>query len=204
MTATDDPLDLNGMVGASEGFGPATMQLEAEGAGADTKDVDASGGLNLAAGEFPSVDVFTGIDKALGSKWSRGPPTRRPSSASCSTTTSFGSHRSASPPSSPVSISSAPSVSRVRSISGSRWRRRARGDRRCDRKTVLDVLADDDGRVPIPMTITGTMEQAKVRPDAKALMAQARAGAKREVREKATEAAGSAIRGFLGGRKKKN
>jgi len=69
--------------------------------------------------------------------------------------------------------------------------------------TVLDVLADDEGWVPVPMTITGTLEEAKVRPNAKALVAQARSGAEREVKERATEAAGEALRGLFG-RKKKN
>jgi hypothetical protein len=69
---------------------------------------------------------------------------------------------------------------------------------------VLDVLADDEGWVPVPMTVTGTLDQAKVRPDAKELMAQARRGATREVKEKATEAVGEALGGLFGGRRKKN
>jgi hypothetical protein len=58
---------------------------------------------------------------------------------------------------------------------------------------VLDLLADDEGWVPVPITITGTLEDPKVRPDAKALLGQAARGAKREVTEKATDA----IRGLL-------
>ena len=66
MSAQGDPLDLNSMTGASEGFGPGTVRLEAEGSGAETKDVKATGGLQLAAGEFPNIDMFTGVDKVLG------------------------------------------------------------------------------------------------------------------------------------------
>ena len=47
LTARGDPLDLNSMVGASDGFGPGTAKLEA-------------------AGEFPAAEMFTGVDKALG------------------------------------------------------------------------------------------------------------------------------------------
>ena len=205
MTATGDPLDLNGMVGASEGFGPATVQLDADGAGADTKDVDASGGLNLAAGEFPSVDVFTGIDKALGKQVVAGAPYEATELsfvldnniirlAPFRFTTEFARLDLDGTISLEGPIDLGLSVATPReglNIDGAT-------------ATVLDVLADDEGWVPIPMTITGTMEQATVRPDARALMAQASAGAKREVKEAATEAAGDALRGLLGGRKKKN
>ena len=205
MTATGDPLDLNGMVGASEGFGPATVQLESDGAGADTKDVDASGGLNLAAGEFPSVDVFTGIDKALGKQVVAGAPYEATELsfvldnniirlAPFRFTTEFARLDLDGTISLEGPIDLGLSVATPReglNIDGAT-------------ATVLDVLADDEGWVPIPMTITGTMEQATVRPDARALMAQANAGAKREVKEAATEAAGDALRGLLGGRKKKN
>ena len=205
MTATGDPLDLNGMVGASEGFGPATVQLESDGAGADTKDVDASGGLNLAAGEFPSVDVFTGIDKALGKQVVAGAPYEATELsfvldnniirlAPFRFTTEFARLDLDGTISLEGPIDLGLSVATPReglNIDGAT-------------ATVLDVLADDEGWVPIPMTITGTMEQATVRPDAMALMAQASAGAKREVKEAATEAAGDALRGLLGGRKKKN
>lgn len=205
MTATGDPLDLNGMVGASEGFGPATMQLEADGVGADTKDVDAQGGLNLAAGTFPETDPFAGIDKALGKKVVAGAPYEATELsfvldnniirlAPFRFTTELARLELEGTISLDGPIDLGLSVATPREglqIEGAT-------------STVLDVLADDEGWVPVPMTITGTMEQAKVRPDAKALMAQAGAGAKREVKEKATEAAGDALRGFLGGRKKKN
>ena len=62
---------------------------------------------------------------------------------------------------------------------------------------VLDVLADDEGWVMIPLSVTGTKDQPRVRPDSKALVAQAGQGMKRMAKEKATDA----ITGFL--RKKK-
>jgi hypothetical protein len=64
--------------------------------------------------------------------------------------------------------------------------------------TVLDVLADDDGWIMIPITVTGTQEDPKVRPDTSALLAQAGQGTKRLVEEKAVEG----LKGLL--RKKKN
>jgi hypothetical protein len=62
---------------------------------------------------------------------------------------------------------------------------------------ALDILADDQGWVPIPIDITGTMDNPKVRPDVKALGSQTAKGAKREAAEKATDA----LRGLI---KKKN
>jgi hypothetical protein len=205
MTATGDPLDLNGMLGATEGFGPATVQLEADGAGADTKDVDANGGLKLAAGTFPESDPFTGIDKALGKQVVAGAPYEATELsfvldnniirlAPFRFTTEFARLELDGTISLEGPIDLGLSVATPREgvqIEGAT-------------ATVLDILADDEGWIPVPMTITGTLEQTKVRPDAKALMAQAGAGAKREAKEKATEAAGDALRGLLGGRKKKN
>lgn len=52
---------------------------------------------------------------------------------------------------------------------------------------VLDTLADDQGRVVIPLTVTGTQASPVVRPDAGALLAQAGHGAGRSVLGKAAQ-----------------
>jgi hypothetical protein len=52
---------------------------------------------------------------------------------------------------------------------------------------VLDTLADDQGRVVIPLAVTGTQANPVVRPDVGALMAQAGRGAGRGVLGKAAE-----------------
>jgi hypothetical protein len=62
---------------------------------------------------------------------------------------------------------------------------------------VLDVLSDDQGWIPVPIHVSGTTADPKVRPDGKALASQAGHGAKREAKERATDA----VRGVL--RKKK-
>jgi hypothetical protein len=205
MTATGDPLDLNGMVGATEGFGPANVQLDANGAGADPKDFDATGGLKLAAGVFPDVDVFTGIDQALGKQVVSGAKYEATEFtfvldnnivrlAPFRFTTEFarldldGTIDLTGPIALGLSVATPREGLNIEGATS----------------TVLDVLADDEGWVPVPMSVSGTLDKAKVRPDAKALMAQAGSGAKREVKEAATEAAGNALRGLLGGRKKKD
>ena len=203
MSAQGDPLDLNSMTGASEGFGPGTLRLEAEGSGAETKDIKATGGLQLAAGEFPDIDMFTGVDKALGKPVLVGAayeatevsftlennvirlsPFRFTSGAArldLSGTVSLEG---------PIGLEFSVATPRdgleIQGVGGA----------------TLDVLADDEGWVPVPMTVGGTLLAAKVRPDSGALLAQARRGAKREVKKAATEAAGDALKGLFGRRKK--
>ena len=203
MSAQGDPLDLNSMTGASEGFGPGTLRLEAEGSGAETKDIKASGGLQLAAGEFPDIDMFTGVDKALGKPVLVGAayeateasftlennvihlsPFRFTSdvarldlSGTVSLEGPIGLHFSVATPRDGLEI---------QGVGGA----------------TLDVLADDEGWVPVPMTVGGTLLAAKVRPDSGALLAQARQGVKREVKKAATEAVGDALKGLFGRRKK--
>lgn len=205
MTATGDPLDLNGMMGASEGFGPANVQLDVNGAGADTKDADATGALHIGKGTFPSSNPFTGIDQALGKQVVAGSPYEATELsfvlddniirvAPFQFTAEFarldlqGTVDLAGPIDMSLSVATPREGIEIEGATA----------------TVLDVLADDEGWVPVPMSITGTLEQSKVRPDAGELMAQASRGAKREVKERATEAVGDALGGLLGGRRKKN
>ena len=64
---------------------------------------------------------------------------------------------------------------------------------------MLDLLADDQDWVPVPIHITGTLPDPKVRPDVGALASQAGRGTKREIEEKATDALSGLLK-----KKKKN
>ncbi len=198
MNAKGDPLDVNGMVGAKEGFGRATLHLEVQGAGPETRDLRAEGLLALQEGRFPDAPMFSRIDAALGKKAVVDSPYK-------ATEVSFRMENNR--------VILAPF-------------RFESGDARLDLKgtmalegsidfdlslatpreglqiegmgsSALDLLADDEGWVPVPIHITGTLEDPRVRPDMKALASQAGRGAKREVTEKATDA----LKGLL---KKKN
>ncbi len=194
MSAQGDPLDLNGMMGASEGFGPAKTQLDAEGVGLETEDVKASGGFQMAEGEFPAAPAFTGIDEALGKKVIVGSRYKATEARyrlvnNILTLDPFrfesgdarldlaGTVNLEGPVNFNLSVATAREGLNIDGVGGD----------------VLDLLADDDGWVPVPITITGTLENPKVRPDAKALLEQAAQGAKREVTDRATDA----IRGLL-------
>ncbi|HJS74082.1 MAG TPA: AsmA-like C-terminal region-containing protein, partial [Vicinamibacteria bacterium] len=194
MNAKGDPLDLNGMVGASEGFGPAALEIQANGAGPETKALKGTGQVRLAEGRFPDAKMFRDVDAALGKKAVVG-------SKYQATQMSFRMENDR--------IALAPF-------------RFESGDARLDLRgsmlltgpidfdlslatpreglhiegagaEVLDVMADDQGFVPVPITITGTLEDPRVRPDVKAMASQAGLGVKREVTEKAKDA----LRGLL-------
>jgi hypothetical protein len=190
LTAEGNPLDLNGMVGASEGFGPGVAHLGAEGVGADMKGVKAQGTIQLVAGEFPSVEMFTGVDEALGKQVLVG--------ANYEATEARFQLENNVVTLSPFRFTS--DIARL-DLDGTV---NLEGPIDLDfavatpregldidgvGANVLDVLSDDQGWVPVPISVTGTLEEPRVRPDAQALVAQAGSGLKREATEAATEAA---------------
>jgi hypothetical protein len=198
MNAKGDPLDVNGMVGAKEGFGRATLHLELQGAGPETKDLRAEGLLALQEGRFPDAPMFSRIDAALGKKTVVDSPYK-------ATEVSFRmeNDRVILAPFRLESGDARLDLQGTMALAGSidfdlslatpREGLRIEGMG----SSALDLLADDEGWVPVPIDITGTLEDPKVRPDVKALASQAGRGVKREATEKATDA----LKGLL---KKKN
>ncbi len=198
MNAKGQPLDLNGMVGATEGFGPMSIELEARGAGPETKDLKGAGQMRLAEGSFPDAKMFAGIDAALGKKAVVG-------STYQATEARFrmendrvrlepfrfesgdarvdlqGTMNLQGPVDFDLALATPREGLRIEGVGSD----------------VLDLLADDQGWVPVPIHVSGTLEDPTIRPDVKALASQAGRGAKREATEKATEA----LRGVL---RKKN
>lgn len=199
MNAKGDPLDLNGMVGATSGFGPATLELKAAGAGPETKDLKGKGQMRLEEGQFPDAKLFAGIDAALGkkvvvgSKYKATPASFRMENDRV-TLAPFQFESGDARIDLEGTMSLEGPVDFDVSLATPREGLRIEGAG----SDVLDLLADDQGWVPVPIAVTGTLLDPKVRPDVKALASQAGRGAKREVEEKATDA----LRGLL--KKKKN
>jgi uncharacterized protein involved in outer membrane biogenesis len=198
LTAKGEPLDLNGMVGAKEGFSPATIHLEAQGAGPETKDLKADGRLVLPEGRFPDAPMFQGIDAALGKKAIVGSPYKATEATfrmenDRVTLDPFRFESGDARIDARGTIALAGTIDFDLSVATPREGLRVEGVG----SNALDILADDQGWVPIPIDITGTMDNPKVRPDVKALGSQTAKGAKREAAEKATDA----LRGLI---KKKN
>ena len=196
-----EPLDLNGMMGAREGFGPGTLQLDANGKGPETKDLKADGRLQIAEGRFPAVSMFSQIDEALGKKVVEGASYKATEAkvrvaGNRVTLEPFRLETESARLDLKGRMDLEGPIDLVLSIATPREGLNVEGAS----AVTLDLLADDEGWVPVPMTITGTLEEPKVRPDLKALASQAGRGVKREATEKATEALG----GLLKGRKKPN
>ncbi|HXV65352.1 MAG TPA: hypothetical protein VEK15_31950 [Vicinamibacteria bacterium] len=197
-SARGPSIDVNRCVGASSGFGPASVELDIAGEGPDPKAVVADGVASLSAGTFPDASVFRQIDEALGKDVVVGSPYK-------ATQASFRLENGV--------VSLAPfqfeaerllmAVQGTASLDGPiDFDLSVATDREGIQidgvgGNVLDVLSDDNGWVPIPIHISGTTEDPRVRPDGGALVAQAGSGLKREAKEAATDAAKRAIRGLI-------
>jgi AsmA-like C-terminal region len=194
MNARGEPLDVNGMVGATEGFGPGTLKLEAKGAGPETKDLKGDGQVRLAEGNFPNAKMFRDLEAVLGKTALLG-------SSYKATEASFRmeNDRVILAPFRFESGDARLDLSGTMSLDGPIDFDLSLATPREGLKiegassSVLDLLADDQGWVAVPIAITGTLEDPKVRPDLKALASHAGRGAQREVTEKATDA----LRGLL-------
>ncbi|MGH9324996.1 MAG: hypothetical protein ACRD21_02310 [Vicinamibacteria bacterium] len=189
LNAKGDPIDVNGMVGAKEGFGPANIQLTGSGAGPETKDLVADGQLQLAEGHFPETPMFSRIDQALGKRAVVGSPYKATQASfhlagNRVTLAPFRFESGDARIALEGTMSLAGGIDFALSLATPREGLRVEGIG----SEALDLLADDEGWVPVPIDMTGTMEDPTVRPDAKALAAQAAQGAKREIQEKATDA----------------
>jgi hypothetical protein len=192
--ARGGPLDLNRAVGATAGLGPAQLETTANGAGADPKAATAQGVVELQPGTFPSSSVFQQIDDALGKsvvvgnayqatdlqfQLENGIVTLSPFQFEAERLRMqvAGTASLDGPLDFDLSVATTRDGIAIDGVGGH----------------VLDVLSDDQGWIPIPIHISGTKDDPRVRPDGGALMAQAAGGAKREAKEAAIGAVRSRI-----------
>jgi uncharacterized protein involved in outer membrane biogenesis len=195
LEAQGDPLDFNAMAKAADGgFGPGKLQLQAKGVGTDSKDVKGTGSLTLAEGEFPQIPVLSQVDEKLGKTVLVGAPYK-------ATELKFQLANNI------VTIAPFPFETEGAKVELEGWVN-IEGPLDLDfamgvvregiaiegvGENVLNILTDDEGWVMIPISVSGTSEEPRVRPDTNALLAQAGHGTKRLVQEKATDA----ILGFI-------
>ncbi len=181
--------DLNVLVGTPGGLGPATARFDARGTGPDAAGVSATGTIELAPGQFPASPLFTRVDQALGKPVLSNAPYE-------ATTLSFrlsGNRLTLEPfrlttPSARLDLSGDVVLDGPLDMSVALATPREGLSVEGTSASVLDVLADNEGWVPVPLAISGTLEDPRVRPDGRALASMASAGAKREATEKATDA----------------
>ncbi len=207
MSLRGEGLNLNQLIGATGGLGPAALNLEAHGAGASSRDVQANGSVQLAAGSLPDAPMLKRIDESLGKNIIVGAPYQATKADftvanNVATLAPFqfvterarmdlqGTANLEGPLDLDLSVATPREGIHIGGVGSD----------------VLDVLADEQGWVPIPMAVTGTIEDPKVRPDTKALLAQAGAGVTREMQREATrkleEKASGLLEGLLGRKKK--
>jgi len=193
LTATSSH-DLNRMLDTPEGLGPATARFDATGAGPDTANLEASGDVQLAPGQFPASPLFARIDEALGK-----PVLTNASYEATNVRFRLAAGRVILDPFRLTTPAARLDLSGEAHLEGPLDFRIALATPRegltveGTSATVLDVLADSEGWVPVPLTLTGTIDDPKVRPDVGTLASMAAQGAKREATEKATDA----LRGLI-------
>jgi hypothetical protein len=186
--------DLNTMLDTPGGLGPATAGFDAKGAGPDVADLVASGQVQLAAGQFPASPLFARVDAAIG----------KPVLSNATyeaTTVSFrlaGNRVTLDPfrlttPAARLDLSGTASPAGPIDFDIALATPREGLTVEGTSAAVLDVLADNEGWVPVPLTLTGTIEDPKVRPDVGTLASMAAQGARRE----ATATATDALRGLI-------
>lgn len=181
-----DPLDLNALAGqAGGGFGPATLELTASGAGVSA--LRGRGVLRMKPGRLPASPLMERLQDALGAavvgvhyEASQAPFRLQDGRALFDAfhlradpleLDMRGWIALEGPLNLAVRVRAPRSMVRVAGVSAD----------------VLDVLADEEGRIVVPLTVTGTRENPVVLPDAGALLAQAGRGAGRSALGRAAE-----------------
>ena len=188
-----DPLDLNAMAGAGRGggYGPGSLELDAQGVGSEPEGLSGHGTLRLQAGRLPGTPLLMRLQEALGRVRVVGAPYR-------ATQTPFSLEGGR------VRFERLIVQAESLEVETGGWlslrgplelRLAARAPRDQIRiqgvpPDVLDVLTDDGGRVVVPLLVTGTRDDPRVRPDTGALLAQAERGGAKVLARKALQGLG--------------
>lgn len=195
-----DPLDVGSMMtvsraGAAAGPGAGALQLDARGIGAEAAGLSGQGVLRLQAGTLPATPLLQAVERALGRTrlvGARYEATEAPFRVEDGRvllddfqlrTRDVGMDLAGwASLQGPLELSVTIHAPRV----GLTVEGVAAG--------ALDLMTDDQGRVVVPLKVTGTQEQPRVRPDAAAFAVQARRGGARTLLGKA----GRGLGGLLG------
>lgn len=184
LTLQGDPLDMTAITGA-RGFGAGTLRLDARGVGAEAEGLQGRGDLRLQAGTLPAAPVLRAVEQLLGRAGvvgSRYQATDAPFRIERGRvildgfklqTDVFGMEAAGwASLAGPMELTLAVHTPRQGlSVGGIA-------------SEALDVLTDEQGRVGLPLKVTGTPEAPKVSPDMAALGAQARRAGARTLIEK--------------------
>ena len=190
LTLHGDPLDVAAIMGAP-GFGAGTLRLEARGAGAEADGLQGRGELRVAAGTLPATPTLRAIEQALGRTHIVGAayqPIEAPFRIERGRVVLDGLHLRTDQAgldlsgwaslAGPIELSLAVHTPREGLAPGG-----VGGG-------VLDLLTDDQGRVVVPLKVTGTPQAPHVGPDTAAVTSQMERGGARKLLEKAGQGIG--------------
>ena len=172
-----DDLDLNGLIGVPEvdSLGPARIDMDVAGAGADTANVVGSGTMYLSAGHIPDAPVLEQVASLIGLQLA--------GLAYEPTTIEFelADDRVDVAPFEIVSESARLRAAGQLAVDGVLdWKARVSVQRQdidlSDwgggfSEGLADALTDETGWISIPLVVGGTVEDPSVRPDSEALLA---------------------------------
>lgn len=192
-----EPLDIGSMMaGASRGPGAGSLRLDGRGSGAEATGLHRQGVLRLQAGELPAIPLLKAIDRILGR-------TRLVGARYAATEAPFrveggrvllddlrlrteqvgmdvaGWASLQGPLELTLAIHTPREGLTVEGVAAG----------------VLDLMTDDQGQVVLPLRVTGTQEEPRVRPDGAALAGQARRSGARGLLDKAGRGLGGLLRG---------
>jgi hypothetical protein len=200
MALRGDPLDLNRASGSPGGLGPATFTLDATGEGPEAAGVRGQGSVSLAAGTLPEHPVLLGLQQATGVSGVAGAPYEASQARFRVANERVAFEEPLVLRSGEVSLDLSGAVGldpeqtldlRLDLLAPrERVRIQGVGD------AVLDALADEAGRVRIPVRVTGPSQSPRVLPDAAAMIASARGSGARALGDKAA----GRLKGILGKR----
>jgi hypothetical protein len=195
-----DPLDLSTMIAAGEGqaarAGHATLQLQGTGVGSEAAGLTGRGTVRLGGGELPATPLLRAIEAVIGRTRLVGAP-YEPTEAAFRVERGrvlLDELQIRAPPvgldvagwaslQGPLELTLAVHTPRE-GISVAGMAREA-----------LDLMTDDQGRIVVPLKVTGTQQAPQVRPDAAALAATARRSGARRLLEEAGRGLGGLLRG---------
>jgi uncharacterized protein involved in outer membrane biogenesis len=192
-----EPLDIGSMMaGGSRGPGAGALRLDGRGLGAEATGLHGKGVLRLQAGALPATPLLTAIDRILGRTrlvGARYEATEAPFRVEGGRvrlddlrlrTEQIGMDVAGwASLEGPLELTLAIHTPRE----GLTVEGVAAG--------VLDLMTDDQGQVVIPLKVTGTQEQPRVRPDGAALAGHARRSGARTLLDKAGRGLGGLLRG---------
>ena len=189
-----DPLDMTAITGA-RGFGAGTLHLDARGVGPEAEGIEGRGDLRLQAGTLPAAPVLRAVEQVLGRTGlvgARYQATDAPFRIEHGRVILDGFRLQTdlvgmdaagwASLAGPMELGLAVHTPRQGlSVGGVA-------------SEALDVLTDEQGRVVVPLKVTGTPEAPRVAPDMAALGAQARRAGTRALIEKAGQGLGGLFR----------